>query len=81
MMDRKRRDHRVHEPPHGERPSEVVLAQFDQPLVGKALAGVGEHRLREIDAERPGVGMLLADETDQPPVARAEVDEALQADR
>jgi hypothetical protein len=36
MMDRKRRDHRVHRPLDRERLSEVVLAQFDQRVVGKA---------------------------------------------
>src|SRR4051812_28181373 len=76
-MDREAGDDRVEHAELGQRLGQVVL---DEPGVAlEALARGGQHRLREVDADRVDTLAPLAHQADQAPVAAAHVEHAAQA--
>lgn len=78
MMNGKSRDDRIHSALTRKWLCEIVLAQLDQRVIGKAPSRAVEHRAREVDPKRACVWMTFAHERDQSTIARPKVDETLE---
>jgi hypothetical protein len=77
VMDRKGRDNHLDRCCLRERMTKIVLAQFDQRLVGKALCRTVEHRRGGVDADTLSSRVALVDEREHPSITGPQIQEAL----